>query len=113
MVRNIVGTLIEAGKGNVDSEKLRWLLTAPPHGKAGPTAPASGLFLIEVHYGNSGPAAADRSAPPTADASGPPSETPAHTNSVSPGNPVPRFASIPPIAPPIPEKPVAVPISPL
>lgn len=72
MVRNIVGTLIEAGKSNVDSEKLRWLLTAPPHEKAGPTAPASGLFLIEVHYGNSGPAAADRSAPPTTDASDPP-----------------------------------------
>ena len=72
MVRNIVGTLLEAGKGNVDAEKLRWLLTAPPHVKAGPTAPACGLFLIEVHYGNSGPVAGDRSAPPTEDASGQP-----------------------------------------
>jgi tRNA pseudouridine38-40 synthase len=68
MVRNIVGTLLEAGKGNVDCDRLAWLLTAPPAVKAGPTAPANGLFLIEVHYGSSGPEATDRSAVPTADA---------------------------------------------
>lgn len=60
MVRNIVGTLLEAGKGNVDEARLRWLLTAPPNIKAGPTAPASGLFLIGVHYGNTGPAIAGK-----------------------------------------------------
>jgi len=44
MVRNLVGTLIEAGKGNVaDGPAL------PP--QSGPTAPAKGLFLIEVEYG--------------------------------------------------------------
>jgi len=49
MVRNIVGTLIEAGRGNVTPEKMsQFLKGAPP--KAGPTAPASGLTLIEVHY---------------------------------------------------------------
>ena len=68
MVRNIVGTLIEAGKGNVDAERMRWLLTAPPAVKAGPTAPAIGLFLIEVHYGSSGPAATGNQQLPTADA---------------------------------------------
>jgi tRNA pseudouridine38-40 synthase len=50
MVRNIVGTLLEAGKGNVDPAKLRWLLSAPAGVKAGPTAPARGLFLIQVQY---------------------------------------------------------------
>jgi tRNA pseudouridine38-40 synthase len=50
MVRNIVGTLLEAGKGNIHAEGIRELLSAPPKVKAGPTAPASGLFLIEVHY---------------------------------------------------------------
>jgi tRNA pseudouridine38-40 synthase len=55
MVRNIVGTLLEAGKGNLDADRMRWLLTAPPHVKAGPTAPSSGLFLIEAHYGSNGP----------------------------------------------------------
>ncbi len=49
MVRNIVGTLLEAGKGNLDEAGMRALL-APPSGKAGPTAPAKGLFLITVEY---------------------------------------------------------------
>ena len=43
MVRNMVGTLIEAGKGNVaDLGRL-------PE-KCGPTAPAKGLFLVNVEY---------------------------------------------------------------
>ena len=42
MVRNMMGTLLEAGKGNVDEASL-WQ-------HAGPTAPAKGLFLIEVSY---------------------------------------------------------------
>jgi tRNA pseudouridine38-40 synthase len=50
MVRNIVGTLLQFGKGNIDSEKLRWLLSAPAGMKAGPTAPACGLVLVKVHY---------------------------------------------------------------
>jgi tRNA pseudouridine38-40 synthase len=43
MVRNLVGTLIEAGKGNVEE------LSALP-AKSGPTMPAKGLFLINVEY---------------------------------------------------------------
>ena len=43
MVRNIVGTLIEAGKGNIED------LTALP-ARRGPTAPAKGLFLVSVEY---------------------------------------------------------------
>lgn len=43
MVRNLVGTLIEAGKGNIaDCMEL-------PE-KSGPTAPARGLFLVSVEY---------------------------------------------------------------
>jgi tRNA pseudouridine38-40 synthase len=71
MVRNIVGTLIETGKGNCDRERLRWLLTAPPDMKAGPTAPACGLFLVRVFYESSDPAAFGRSERPTEDASAP------------------------------------------
>ena len=48
MVRNMVGTLLEAGKGNLDGEGLRTLLTG--QGKCGATAPASGLFLVKVEY---------------------------------------------------------------
>jgi tRNA pseudouridine38-40 synthase len=43
MVRNMVGTLIEAGRGNLAD------LTALP-GRCGPTAPAKGLFLVSVEY---------------------------------------------------------------
>lgn len=50
MVRNIVGTLLEAGKGNASPERIRWLLSAPSGARANPTAPAQGLFLIEVKY---------------------------------------------------------------
>jgi tRNA pseudouridine38-40 synthase len=50
MVRNIVGTLLEAGKGNLDAEGLRALLEPGATRRAGPTAPAKGLFLIRVDY---------------------------------------------------------------
>jgi tRNA pseudouridine38-40 synthase len=43
MVRNIAGTLIEAGKGNVAD------VTRLP-AASGPTAPAKGLFLVRVEY---------------------------------------------------------------
>lgn len=43
MVRNVVGTLIEAGRGNIAD------VTALPV-KCGPTAPAKGLFLLGVEY---------------------------------------------------------------
>ena len=50
MVRNIVGTLLEAGKGNLDKDGLRVLLEPGTTRRAGPTAPAKGLFLIRVDY---------------------------------------------------------------
>ncbi len=50
MVRNMVGSLLEVGKGNLAAGELRALLAAPPGARAGPTAPACGLFLVEVEY---------------------------------------------------------------
>jgi tRNA pseudouridine38-40 synthase len=50
MVRNIVGTLIEAGRENLLPERLCDLLTGQAGRKAGPTAPARGLWLISVEY---------------------------------------------------------------
>lgn len=55
MVRNIVGTLIEAGKGNLDEHGMRELLEPGAVRRAGPTAPAKGLFLIRVDYAASSP----------------------------------------------------------
>jgi tRNA pseudouridine38-40 synthase len=50
MVRNIVGVLLEVGKGNLNSRDVLARL-APASGiRPGPTAPANGLFLISVEY---------------------------------------------------------------
>jgi tRNA pseudouridine38-40 synthase len=50
MVRNIVGTLIEAGRGNLDSRDITAFFAADAPRKAGPTAPAKGLVLLSVEY---------------------------------------------------------------
>jgi tRNA pseudouridine38-40 synthase len=50
MVRNIVGSLLEAGRGNLDACGMRDLLAPSQTRKAGPTASAKGLFLVSVEY---------------------------------------------------------------
>jgi len=50
MVRNIVGVLLEAGKGNVDRAGIEARLRRGSLIPAGPTAPARGLFLMSVEY---------------------------------------------------------------
>ena len=51
MVRAIVGSLVEVGRGKVSAEQFRKVLESKERSKAGPTAPARGLFLKEVKYG--------------------------------------------------------------
>jgi len=50
MVRNIVGTLVEVGRGERSPAAFAELLQAQDRRLAGPTAPAQGLFLVEVKY---------------------------------------------------------------
>lgn len=50
MVRNIVGTLIEAGRGRLHAAAIVRLLRGEVEGKAGPTAPARGLVMQSVEY---------------------------------------------------------------
>lgn len=50
MVRNIVGTLIEVGQGKRSIDQFIEVIAARDRTKAGPTAPAKGLFLHEVYY---------------------------------------------------------------
>ncbi len=50
MVRNMVGTLLEAGRGKITAEEFRSILLQKDRNAAGPTAPAHGLFLKEVYY---------------------------------------------------------------
>ncbi len=50
MARNIVGTLVEVGRGLRAAQSFAELLEARDRTKAGPTAPPHGLFLMEVKY---------------------------------------------------------------
>ena len=50
MVRAIVGTLVEVGKGRIESKEVMKIIDSRDRKKAGPTAPARGLFLKEVKY---------------------------------------------------------------
>jgi len=50
MVRNIVGTLVEIGRGNIAAPDVATLLSGNVSGKAGPTALAKGLTLQSVEY---------------------------------------------------------------
>jgi len=50
MVRNIVGTLIETGRGNFDARAVMAFFLMDSPRKAGPTAPAKGLTLQSVEY---------------------------------------------------------------
>ncbi len=49
-VRNMVGTLIEIGRGHWEPERLRDILASRDRRNAGPTAPACGLTLEWVEY---------------------------------------------------------------
>jgi tRNA pseudouridine38-40 synthase len=50
MVRNLVGTMIDAGRGFLRIEEIPKILAARSRPAAGPTAPARGLFLVSVEY---------------------------------------------------------------
>jgi tRNA pseudouridine38-40 synthase len=50
MVRNLVGTFILVGKGTLQVEDVTRILDARNRSMAGATAPASGLYLVNVDY---------------------------------------------------------------
>lgn len=50
MVRAIVGTMIEVGTGKLEPADLRSIIAAKDRNKAGTSAPAQGLFLVDVGY---------------------------------------------------------------
>lgn len=50
MVRNLVGTFVEAAANRISADAIPTILAARNRSTAGPTAPASGLFLVEVEY---------------------------------------------------------------
>lgn len=50
MVRIIAGTLVEVGRGHIKPEEVAGIIAAKDRAKAGPTAPARGLRLVEIEY---------------------------------------------------------------
>lgn len=50
MVRTMAGTLIEAGRGRIEPGGIEGIIRSRDRGRAGPTAPARGLFLYRVIY---------------------------------------------------------------
>jgi tRNA pseudouridine38-40 synthase len=50
MVRNLVGTFTEAAAGRIPPDSIPQILATRNRRAAGPTAPARGLFLVEVLY---------------------------------------------------------------
>ncbi len=50
MVRIMAGTLVDVGRGRIDPQQIPDILQARDRKRAGVTAPAHGLALLEVHY---------------------------------------------------------------
>ena len=50
MVRKIVGTLLEVGRGKLRAEDIPELFEARDRSRSGPTAPPEGLYLIGLEY---------------------------------------------------------------
>ena len=54
MVRNLIGTLVEIGRGAQRPEWIAELLDGRDRTRAGPTAPPQGLVLVRVMYPSAG-----------------------------------------------------------
>lgn len=57
MVRNMVGSVIDVGRGKLQEKDLPEIFAAKDRRKAGQTAPARGLTLAKVFYGDAPPTA--------------------------------------------------------
>ena len=50
MVRSIVGTMVDIGRGKTDINGLEEILNSRDRCRAGKSAPAKGLFLVDIEY---------------------------------------------------------------
>lgn len=50
MVRAIVGTLVEVGRGRITIDDMRRIIEAKDRCQAGESVPAKGLFLVDIKY---------------------------------------------------------------
>lgn len=52
MIRNLMGTLLDVGRGKTTTGEFETILRGTDRKLAGPTAPAHGLTLLQVYYNN-------------------------------------------------------------
>jgi tRNA pseudouridine38-40 synthase len=52
MVRSLTGTLLDVGQGKLDVQGFKEIVEAKDRQKAGQSAPARGLFLVDIGYDN-------------------------------------------------------------
>ena len=52
MVRAVVGTLVEVGRGRLSMDEFRKVIEGRKRTAAGESMPANALFLEDVEYGN-------------------------------------------------------------
>lgn len=52
MVRAIVGTLLEVGRGKISVDEFKAIISAENRCKAGTSVPAHGLYLVDIQYPN-------------------------------------------------------------
>ena len=50
MVRCLVGTLIDIGRGKLEAEDIKTIMNSLDRSKASQSAPAKGLILEKVYY---------------------------------------------------------------
>jgi tRNA pseudouridine38-40 synthase len=50
MVRNVIGTIVEVGKGKYPASEIPDIIAAKDRSSAGQTAPAHGLYFVKVDY---------------------------------------------------------------
>ncbi|MDF1574403.1 MAG: tRNA pseudouridine(38-40) synthase TruA [Bacteroidales bacterium] len=50
MVRSLTGTLLDVGLGKLDADAFKKIVEAKDRGKASSSAPAQGLFLVDIGY---------------------------------------------------------------
>jgi len=50
MVRKIVGTLLEVGRGRIAPEQIPGIFLVKDRSRSGPTVPPEGLYLVFIEY---------------------------------------------------------------
>ncbi|MBO4551034.1 MAG: tRNA pseudouridine synthase A, partial [Bacteroidaceae bacterium] len=59
MVRAIVGTLVEVGRGRISIDEVRRIIESKDRCQAGESVPGKGLYLVDIKYNDNGQPSTD------------------------------------------------------